>query len=141
MFAPKLLRLSLERGALGKGFQMDEKREFTRVPYRVELKAGQDRCIRCMEIVNLSLGGCLLSVDGEMKEGEECRIEILMSGALEGQSIRVKGRVIRTEKGRVALRFTEIDPESLFHLRNIVRYNASDADAVEREIERHPGLF
>jgi hypothetical protein len=120
---------------------MDEKREFTRVPYRIEVQAGADRCIRCKEILNLSLGGCLLSVDGEMKEGEECRIEILMSGALEGQRIKVRGKVIRTEEGKAALRFTETDPESLLHLRNVVRYNAPDADAVEREIDRHPGLF
>jgi hypothetical protein len=55
--------------------------------------------------------------------------------------VDVEGEIVRKDSEMAAIRFTRIDPDSLFHLRNIVRYNASDPDRVEDEIEQHPGLI
>ncbi len=55
--------------------------------------------------------------------------------------VRVEGEIIRSESNGVAVKFTQIDPDSLFHLQNIIRYNAEDTEAIDEEITKHPGLL
>ena len=63
-----------------------------------------------------------------------------MAGTTSELSIRVKGEIMRCDAGAVAIKFTGIDPDSLFHLQNIIRYNSSNPEAVDKEIRHHPGL-
>ena len=118
-----------------------EMRRFTRIPFRVSAEImAKDFSCRAEEILNLSVGGCLLPVKADLEPGTECRVRIIMDGTASGLRIKVKGAIMRSEAGVVAVKFTEIDPESLFHLQNIIRYNAPDYEAVEKEIQNHPGL-
>jgi len=118
-----------------------EKRRFTRVPFRVSAEIMvHDFSYRAEEILNLSVGGCLLPVEADLAPGTGCHLKIIMAGTTSELSIRVKGEIVRSGAGAVAVKFTGIDPDSLFHLQNIIRYNSSDPDAVEREILDHPGL-
>jgi hypothetical protein len=119
----------------------EEKRRFTRVPFRVsaEIMANGFAC-RAEEILNLSVGGCLLPVKADLEPGTECHFKIMMAGTTSELCIQVKGEIMRSDAGAVAVKFTEIDAESLFHLQNIIRYNSSDYEAVDREIRYHPGL-
>ena len=48
---------------------------------------------------------------------------------------------MRSDQEMTGIKFTGIDPDSLFHLHNILRYNAVDPDRVEQEIDEHPGLI
>jgi hypothetical protein len=54
--------------------------------------------------------------------------------------VKVFGEIVRAGNGVVSLKFMTIAAEDLFHLQNIIRYNAKDPDAVEEEISAHPGL-
>ncbi len=118
-----------------------EKRRFTRVPFRVSAEIMvNDFSFRAEEILNLSFGGCLLPVKADFEPGSECHFKIIMAGTTTELSILVKGEIMRSDAGAVAVKFTEIDPESLFYLQNIIRYNAPDYEAVEQEIRNHPGL-
>jgi hypothetical protein len=118
-----------------------EQRRFTRVPFKVEtrLEVG-DRVYAVAELYNLSVGGCLLPVEPELTVGEAVRVVIMLTREPAPVEVEVEGEVVRHEDGMTALKFTRIDPDSLFHLRNIIRYNASDTDAVESEFDAHPGL-
>ncbi|MGE0085456.1 MAG: PilZ domain-containing protein [Desulfococcaceae bacterium] len=121
---------------------MDNKRRFTRVPFRAQTSIDiQDKTHTVREIYNLAIGGCLLHFDSDAKPGTLCRITIRLSEADDAVSIRVKGEVVRTDSGMLAVKFIQIDPDSLFHLRNIIRYNAADTRKVEKEIEEHPGIL
>lgn len=55
-------------------------------------------------------------------------------------SIRIEGEIVRTTPEGLAINFVRIDPESLFHLQNIVKYNSPDADIIESEINKNPGI-
>ena len=92
------------------------------------------------ELCNLSVGGCLLPIAEDFKEGTACHVKILLSGTSSEMNIRIDGEIKRSEPGTVAVKFIRIDPDSLFHLQNIVRYNSPDPDAVDQEITRHPGI-
>ena len=119
----------------------DEKRRFSRFPFKMNgVLTVQENSYEIQEIENLSIGGCLLSVEEALKEGSPCNLEIILGSRGDGPVINVKAVIVRFEKGRVALKFTGIDPDSLFHLQKVAMYNASDSDKVEKEIDDHPGL-
>ncbi|MDY6973586.1 MAG: PilZ domain-containing protein [Thermodesulfobacteriota bacterium] len=120
----------------------DEKRRFTRVPFKVEAEMSANNTLyRSEEIDNLSIGGCLLPIAADLDPGTECRVGILLSGSSSELNVRIEGEVVRQVPGAVAIKFTRISPDSLFHLQNIIRYNSPDPDAVEKEIHEHPGLI
>jgi hypothetical protein len=55
-----------------------EKRRFTRVPFRVRAEImADDFSSRAEEILNLSVGGCLLPVKADLEKGTECHVKIL----------------------------------------------------------------
>lgn len=119
----------------------DEKRRFARVPFKVKAEITVNDVLYTSEkINNLSVGGCLLPIEADVEAGTECRLKIILSGAKSKLSVHVGGKVIRCESEALAIKFTEIDPDSLFHLHNIIRYNHPDTDKVEQEIDNYPGL-
>jgi hypothetical protein len=46
----------------------------------------------------------------------------------------MEGTVIRHQENGIAIRFTATDPDSFFHLQNIIYYNSKDAD----ELQEYP---
>ena len=119
----------------------EEKRKFTRIPFKVSAEiTGHDFSYKAEEILNLGIGGCLVPVKADLKPGTECDFKIIMSGTASKLNIRIKGTIVRCDAVVVAIKFTGIDTDSLFHLRNIIRYNSPDPNAVEQEILDHPGI-
>jgi hypothetical protein len=120
----------------------EEKRRFSRIPFRVnaEITIGE-RSFLVDEIDNLSIGGGLFPIEDHLEAGATCQVEIILEGSSSELSIYVSGEVIRSADGNVAIQFVRIDPDSLFHLQNIIRFNAPDPDVIEEEIRRHPGII
>jgi hypothetical protein len=99
-----------------------------------------DMSYRAEQISNISVGGCLLPIATDLRPGIECHVRIVLGGTCEERSVRVDGEIVRCAPGAVAIRFVRIDPDSLYHLQNIVRYNSPNPDRIDREIRKHPGL-
>ena len=119
----------------------DDNRRFSRIPFKVKAELLiKDSRYKSEEISNLSVGGCLLPVEGTLQAGAPCTIIIMLDGTSEDMSVQIEGEVVRSVPEGVAIKFTRIEPESLFHLHNIIRYNSPDADTIESEINRHPGI-
>ncbi len=119
-----------------------EKRRFSRVIFdsRAKLTVGE-QTLEAPHINDLSIGGCLLPMASNPEVGSPCRVAIYLPGADSSTVIRVEGEVVRTDSRQVAIKFTTIDPDSLYHLQNIVLHNSPDADKAEEEIRHHPGLI
>jgi len=116
-----------------------EKRNFTRVPFKVEAEIiANETSYKIKEITNLSVGGCLIPVDEDLKLGTSCKITIFLSGITPKLTIKADGEVIRLGEHHLAIKFIRVDPDSLFHLQNIVRYNSQNPEKVEWEILNHP---
>jgi len=116
-----------------------EQRRFSRISFNVMAKLTVDGVIYTVDrIVNLSVGGCLLEMEQEIPLGSDCKFTILLEGMVPG--VDVLADIVRAGEGEVGLKFTTIEPENLFHLQNIIRYNAEDPDVIEEEISLHPGL-
>lgn len=117
-------------------------RRFTRVPFKINTRLEINQHIfNTGTIVNLSIGGCFLPVEiGDHKPGTACKIKITLEGTADETAIRIDGELVRTTPEGVAVKFVRIDPESLFHLQNVVKYNSPDADTIESEIIKNPGI-
>ena len=120
----------------------EEKRRFTRVSFSVKAELTANNVLyTAEEITNLSVGGCLLPIEADLEPGKVCLLKILLSGTATELSIQVEGKIVRCKSGTMAIRFTRIEPDNLFHLQNIIRYNYPDTDKVEHELGKHPGLI
>lgn len=119
----------------------ENKRRFSRVPFNVPLTFKVDGAeYKIPRFYNLSVGGCLLPISHEIASGIPCEVIIKLGGEESGLEVDVEGEIIRATGKEIAVKFTRIDPESLYHLQNIIRYNSPDADVIEQEINEHPGL-
>ena len=74
------------------------------------------------QIANLSLGGCLLGIKDNLRIGAECKLTIKIDNTSPGLMIDVNGVIVRSETETTAIKFTQIEPDSLYHLRNIIKY-------------------
>ncbi len=120
----------------------ENKRKFSRVTFNVPLTFRvEDAEYKIPRFYNLSIGGCLLPIAHETDPGTPCEIIIGLGGEESGLEVDVEGEIVRATGKEIAVKFTRIDPESLYHLQNIIRYNAPDADVIEQEIIEHPGLI
>ncbi len=120
----------------------EEKRCFSRVPFSVTAEITiNDVTYSADKINNLSIGGGLFPISEDLKVGSECIVVIHLSGTSSEVKVQVNGEIVRCDPGMVAVKFTRIDSDSLFHLQNIIRDNALDPDEIEKEIRYHPGLI
>ena len=119
----------------------DDSRRFSRIPFKMNTEIEiNDQTTSTDNITNLSIGGCLLPIDIKPQPGTSCRIKISLEGTSEEIAIKIEGEIIRSTPEGLAIKFVKIDPESLFHLQNVIKYNSPDADTIENEINKHPGI-
>lgn len=116
-----------------------DKREFSRafVAKKVEI-TGDDGTVVSGQLKDVSVNGLFVGTTETLPIGAEYPVSILLETA-DGHAIELlmKGRITRLDSEGIAVQFTEIDADSLDHLRNLVMYNAKDPDQVEHELERH----
>jgi len=84
-----------------------------------------------VQTLNISMKGVLCSPDPRLVEGKECRVVFTLAKNIK---FRVQAKIIRTRVAGVAIDFESMDETAFFHLRNIVRYSAEDADMIDREL-------
>jgi len=113
-----------------------ERRKNTRVAFQTtaDLKFAGKNYQQC-ETENLSLRGMSARGISGHAPGEKCDISLALTGTSSKLLLYMKGEVVREDKDGIALRFTEIDLDSFYHLKNIVYYNTEDPDNIDSEIE------
>ncbi len=115
-----------------------DRRKNTRVVFHTtaDLKFQGQEYAHC-ETHDLSVKGIsVLGVSG-FEKGDTCDVTLHLSGMSSDLCLGMKGRIVRIDEDGIALHFYEIDLDSFFHLRNIVYYNAEDADKIEDEFMGH----
>ena len=119
-----------------------ERRRFPRIPFTfmTEIKVN-DTSYFTEKISNISIGGCLLKIDADLYVGTKCQIFMRLSGESSELTVSIRGEILRCDEGITAVKFIGIDPDSLFHLQNIVRYHSPDPDKIEEEISERPGIL
>ena len=110
----------------------DKRRRNTRVNFHttVDLTV-QGRTFRDCETSDLSLKGISLPGISTPPVGTDCSVRLCLGGTSSSVCLSMEGQVVRNDGSGLAVNFTSMDPDSFFHLRNIVYYNAEDADDLE----------
>ena len=123
-------------------YMSSENRRFTRIPFHVNAEITAHNVSYAVDkISNLSIGGCLLPMTAGLAPGTVCRLKIGLSGTSSELDVTVNGTIKRCDAETAAVECTDIDPDSLFHLKNILRYNfLGDEDIIDRENRKHPGI-
>jgi len=118
------------------------RREFTRAPLQidVELTTEQSPPVAC-QLRDVSLNGLYLMCDHPWPVGSDCRVALLLGGSEKPIRVEMHCTVTRVEKTGMGLEITGIlGLESFEHLRNLVLYNASQAEQAEKEMQSHRGI-
>jgi len=113
-----------------------ERRKNTRVAFQTtaDLKFASKNYQQC-ETEDLCLKGMSVHGISGHAPGEKCDISLALSGSSSKLLLYMKGEVVRADEEGIALRFTEIDLDSFYHLKNIVYYNSADPDKIDSEME------
>jgi hypothetical protein len=121
---------------------MSERREFLRVPLRVEIRLkGASELVLTTSTRDLSLRGVLISHQEELRAGQDCELCLVLGEGPGAARVEILGRVARCSPAGVGVEFLGIrGAESLDHLRRLVLHNAPDVSLAEEEIRRHRGL-
>lgn len=86
-----------------------------------------------LETRNISLKGLLAEPAAVVRTGAKGLLRITLGAG--AAVIEIECRVIRSDAEGVAVDFLPMDADSFFHLRNLVRYNAPDADQIDDELK------
>jgi hypothetical protein len=124
-------------------YHMDmTKRRYSRIPLKfpATLIVNKTEVYDIHELANLSIGGCLVPLDEDIPEGTQCTITIRLAGGLGNTPVSIGGEVVRHDNEFIAIKFNKISPNALYHLQNLIRYNAPDPDLIDEEIKKHPGV-
>ncbi|MCX5905746.1 MAG: PilZ domain-containing protein [Deltaproteobacteria bacterium] len=108
----------------------------TRFPNGVEVRVSAlGRNILSRETKNISMSGMFLVAAENFPTGTGCQLTILLGDPGSQERIDINGKVVRVTQEGMAFHFEEIlGAESYNHLRNLVLYNAPDAERLLREI-------
>lgn len=79
---------------------------------------------------DLSLKGMFVKTSETLMPGTRCRIDVKLKGLGAEVALEMDGHVVRQEEGGVGILFDSVDLDSYVHLKNIVRFNAPDADKI-----------
>lgn len=112
----------------------DDRRRFSRIVFHraAELRSGAER-ISC-ELLDVSLRGALVEASSAFRAdiGAPCALAFRLGE--DGITVRMDGAVAHRRGSQIGVRCTEIDLDSISHLRRLVELNLGDEDVLHREL-------
>jgi hypothetical protein len=119
-----------------------EKRGFSRVPFNAEVEVRvYGRSIRSQEGIDISMSGIRLLTREPIPPAEtSCQVTIALGGPENPVMIDAKGKMVRSQKGSLAVEFIELDIDSYHHLQQVIVSNADDHERAEKEFAAHWGI-
>jgi hypothetical protein len=101
---------------------------------RIRPKNGVEKEIISNKTRDISLKGLYCVTDSVLEKGTKCDIELHLSGASSDIFIHMEAEVARIGNDGMGLKFTSIDIDSFYHLKNILYYNSGMPDEIKKEI-------
>jgi len=117
------------------------RREFIRVAAHFEAVLRSVRkAVTGGPIHDVSIKGFSCRCQKPFPVGTDCHVTLLLGEPEDSVGVNARARVVRASHDLMAVEFTEMDPASYHHLRNLVLHHAADSDQAEGEIKSHLGL-
>ena len=80
---------------------------------------------------NISLKGLSATAEPALVINEKCHLKIFLAP---DSVIEIEGKVIRSDKKKVAIDFIQLDETSFYYLHNLVRFQSVEPDKVDEEM-------
>jgi hypothetical protein len=104
-----------------------ERRQFLRVPFRIEVTlTGDHATVVSADVRDLSVRGLYAAAPGRLPPGSRCEVLLVLGGPDGDVRLSLRGRVARVDKAGMGVEFLDVGLAALHHLRNLVRYNSPD---------------
>ena len=116
---------------------MQEKRNFSRVDFKVSALLQSEGVALKGEVKDVSLHGLYLATDQELPIGTPVEITIYLSATDDPVVINVSGTVARLMPGGIGCSFDKMDVESFAHLRSVISYQVGDESRVMAEFAEY----
>jgi hypothetical protein len=116
---------------------MEDRRNFSRVDFRVSALLQTDGVAIKGEVKDVSLHGLYLETPEQLPVGTVVEITIYLSAAPEPVVINVSGTVARLVPGGLGVAFEKMDVDSFAHLRSIISYQGGDEAKVMAEFTEY----
>lgn len=117
-------------------------REFTRVPINLSVELSYDgKTIVSRNCQDVSMNGVYVISEDKFKENSSCDVKLLVDkdeGPLE--EIKAQGHVERVTKDGMAIKFLGIEMESYDKLYELIVFNSTSSEQMEKEFQEHIGL-
>lgn len=111
------------------------RRENERVPFQTTAALRfADAVYENQDVRNLSMRGAFVAGVSGMEVGDQCKVELFLSGSSSSLRLEMLCEVVRVADEGVGLHFIELDADTFFHLKNIVYYNSEDPDHLEDQL-------
>lgn len=81
---------------------------------------------------NISMKGALFYPEPKLAGKHEGTVVFELAKDV---TLRIKGRIVRANDVGLAIDFESMDADAFFHLRNMVRYAANDAEKIDAEMQ------
>lgn len=114
----------------------EERRTRTRVHFttQVIVKTDESEIVAEANSEDISIKGLFVNTEERIPVGTPCDIEILLTGTSTRLALTIKGIITRQDASGLGIAFDSMDPDSYVHLKNIVLYNASEPEDIEKEM-------
>ena len=118
---------------------IEERRRYTRIDFDARVEIAQAGKNWQAQLLDISLKGLLLAKLGpyQIQSTTPALIKVILS---DQTSIAMTAQVINQSLEQVRLSCTNIDIDSISHLRRLIELNIGDASAAERELSELIGL-
>jgi hypothetical protein len=115
-----------------------ERREFLRVPFRVEVTLkGDHTSVVSGDVRDVSLNGLYAAGAGRLPPGSRCEVLLVLGGPGSEVRLSLRGRVARVDRAGMGVEFQDMALDAYYHLRNLVLFNSDDQARVEEEFKAH----
>jgi hypothetical protein len=115
---------------------MDNKRRFSRVTAIFDVTLTRaDGIFLAGTLRDIAVQGAFIICEPAMELGTLVEVTILLHGGIDDIPVKARATVVRREEGGLGVHFTEVDIESVEHLRNLITFNAQEPDIVWEEMQ------
>ena len=116
---------------------MLEKRNFSRVDFKVSALLQSEGVALKGEVKDVSLHGLYIATDQQIPVGTPVEITIYLSTSAEPVVINVSGAVVRLMPGGIGCSFEKIDVDSFAQLRSVISYQGGDESKIMAEFAEY----
>jgi len=117
-------------------------REFTRVPINLSVELFCDgKTIVSNSCQDVSMNGVYVISEDKFKENSSCDVKLLVNKDEKTiEEIKAQGHVERATKNGMAIKFLGIEMESYDKLYELIVFNSTSSEQMEKEFQEHVGL-